>query len=71
MTFFKCPLSVILDFRDGQLEEFALFDFKGCIFSRTIMEEDEVISIHLVKGDELIGAIKIIASDVAFEFTSK
>ena len=70
-TFSKCVLAVMLDFNNGQIENFTLFNFKGCIFYQVNIENDRIISIQLLKEERLAGALKIQSSEISFEFTSK
>lgn len=70
-TFSKCAVAVVLDFNNRQTDDFSLFNFKGCIFSQTTIEGDGIISIHILRGNELVGALKIRPLEISFGFTSK
>ena len=71
ISFNKCTLAEILNFSQGQTEDLSSFNFKGCIFAQAKMENDQIISIHLLKNSELVGALKIVSNEITYNFTAK
>jgi hypothetical protein len=72
INFSKCSLVVILDFAHGvQTEDLSSFNFKGCIFSQINMENDRMISIHLLKQSEFVVALKIMSNEIEYDFSTK
>ena len=70
-TFSKCDLAVVLDFNNGQIDNFDLFEFKGCVFDNINLEYEHIINIHLLRGHELVGALKIKSHAISFNFTTR
>ena len=70
-TFSKCDLAVVLDFNNGQIDNFALFEFKGCVFDNINLEYEHIINIHLLRGQEPVGALKIKSHAISFNFTTR
>ena len=71
ITFDKCSIAVMLDFNQGQIEDLTSFDFKGCVFTKINIENDGIISIHLLKQSELVGALKLAPNEIIYDFTAK
>lgn len=71
ITFVRCSTAVLLNFNKGKIEDITSFDFKGCVFSNINIENYGLISIHLLKQSELIGALKISPGELKYDFTTK
>ena len=71
ITFLKCFVAEFLNFSDKNGHDISTFNFTDCIFARVTKEYDEMINIHLVKGSELAGSLKIVTSEVEYKFTTK
>ena len=71
VTFSKCVVSEIIDYKTLQTDDFASFDFEGCLIYKAVHELKEIVSIHLMRGNEPVGALKIMAHEISFGFTSK
>ena len=71
VTFSKCVIAEILDYKTLQTDDFTSFNFKGCLIYEPVNELKEIVSIHLMKDNEPVGALKIMAHEISFGFTSK
>ena len=71
ITFTRCSVAAFLDFNSAQTDDFSLFEFKGCIFYKAEIDKENIVSIHLLRGNELVGAIKIQPLEISFDFTTK
>ena len=71
VTFLKCDIAVILDFNDGQIDNFAHFNFKACTIGNVKLEPDGLISIFLYSNDDHGGILKILCDEVSHDFTSR
>jgi len=71
VTFSKCVIAEILGYKTLQTDDFASFDFEGCLIYEAVHELKEIVSIHLLRDNEPVAAIKIMAHEVSFDFTSK
>ena len=47
------------------------FDYTGAILAREKLKQDETINIHLLKNSEIIGSLKIVPSEIHFQFSAK
>lgn len=72
VSFSKCVVAEILDYKKTlQTDDFASFDFEGCLIYEAVHELKEIVSIHLLRDNEPVAAIKIMAHEISFDFTSK
>ena len=71
LSFDKCTLAEILDFSKRQTEDLSSFNFEGCILGQSKIENDRIISIHLLKKSGLVGALKIESNKITYDFTVK
>ena len=71
VTFSKCDLAVFMGLNTGQIEDFTKFNFQKTVFCNINEENEGIISIHLLKGTDIIGILKIISEEITFEFTTK
>ncbi len=71
VIFSKCDLAVFLELNNGQIENFTKFNFQKTIFCNINEENDGIIGIYLLKETDLIGILKIISTEITFEFTKR
>jgi len=71
VTFSKCVVAEIIDYKTLQTDDFASFKFEGCLISKAVHELKEIASIHLLRDNEPVAAIKIMSNEISFDFTSK
>lgn len=71
VTFAKCVVAEILDYKTLQTDDFVSFDFERCLIYEAVHELKEIVSIHLLRGNKPVAAIKIMAHEISFDFTSK
>jgi hypothetical protein len=64
--------AVIIDLNEGtQIEDFTAFDSNTCVLSKLNAEPDGIFSLFLFGRDEKLGILKILPTDISFDFTSK
>ena len=71
VTFSKCVFAEILNYETIQTDDFASFNFEGCQIYEAVNELKEIVNIHLLRDNEPVGALKIMAHEISFGFTSK
>ena len=71
VSFSKCVIAEILDYKTLQTDDFTSFNFKGCLIYEPVNELKEIVSIHLMRDNEPVGALKIMPHEISFSFTSK
>jgi hypothetical protein len=71
VTFSKCVVAEIIDYKTLQTDDFASFDFEGCLLYKAVHELKEIVSIHLLRDNDPVASIKIMADEISFDFTSR
>ncbi len=71
VTFSKCDVAVIIDFNNGQIENFSYFNFKACTIGEVNLQSDGIISIFLYNNNIHGGILKILSDEVSHDFTSR
>jgi hypothetical protein len=71
VTFSKCFVLEFYNFSNTKETDILKFDFSGLTFASVTLEQDEIINIHLLKKSEFVGSLKIVPSEVDFQFTTK
>ena len=71
ITFRRCSFASFLDFNSAQTDDFSLFEFKECILYKAEIDKENIVNIHLLWNNELVGALKILPHEISFDFTSK
>ena len=71
VTFSKCVFAEILNYKTLQTVDFTSFNFEGCLIYEAVNELKEIVSIHLLRDNEPVGALKILPHEISFDFTSR
>ncbi|MBN2015495.1 hypothetical protein JW766_01550 [Candidatus Dojkabacteria bacterium] len=70
-TFSMCDIAVFIELENGQLEDFSKIRIRDAILYKVHKEIDGIISIHILKGNNIFGILKIHAMEIKFDFTTK